>query len=111
MGMPLIYQAYQDSNNAVMKEAAGHGVTFYEPSKEMSAIISQFEKNNIQRAIAVGKEKKMVADPEKFIAGFISLYEKWVKLFEGVDRYDTKAVADIIMTNIYDKVDVSTYPN
>jgi hypothetical protein len=53
----------------------------------------------------------MVADPEKFIADFISLYEKWVMLFEGVDRYDTKAVADIIMTNIYDKVDVSTYPN
>lgn len=111
MGMPLIYQAYQDSNNAVMKEAAGHGVTFYEPSKEMSAVINQFEKNNIQRAIAVGKEKGVVADPEKFITDFISLYEKWVKLFEGLDRYDTKAVADIIMTNIYDKVDVSTYPN
>lgn len=111
MGMPLIYQAYQDSNNAVMKEAADHGVTFYEPNKGMSAIISDFEKSNIERAIAVGKEKNMVADPEKFIADFITLYEKWVKLFAGVDRYDTKAVADIIMTNIYDKIDVSTYPN
>lgn len=111
LSMPLIYQAYQNSNNDVMKEAADHGVTFHEPSAQMSEIIRKFEKSNIERAIAVGKEKKMVADPEKFIGDFIDLYEKWVTLLADVDRNDNEAVAQIIMTNIYDKVDVNTYPN
>lgn len=111
LSMPLIYQAYEKSNSDVENEAASHGVTFYQPSKEMTAIITEFEKSNIARAIAVGKEKKMVADPEKFIGDFISLYKKWVTLFTDVDRNDSAAVGQIIMTNIYDKVDVSTYPN
>lgn len=111
LGMPLIYQAYQNSNNAVMKEAADHGVTFHNPSKEMSEIIGKFEQSNIARAIAIGKDKKLVADPEKFIGDFIDLYEKWVKLLANVDRNSKEAVAQIIMTNIYDKVDVDKYPN
>lgn len=111
LGMPMIYQEYKASNEAVMKEAADHGVTFHEPSKEMSDLIQNFEVNNIQRAIAVGKEKKMVADPEKFIGDFIALYEKWLKLLADVDRNNSEAVADILMTNIYDKVDVNNYPN
>lgn len=108
--MPLIYQDYMNSNNSVVKEAGEHGVTFHEPSQEMVNIISKFEKNNIERAIAVGKEKKMVADPEKFIGDFINLYDKWVKLLANVDRNNTEAVAQLIMTNIYDKVDVTKYP-
>ena len=94
-----------------MKEAADHGVTFHEPSKQMSDMISEFEVNNIERAIAVGKEKSMVADPEKFIGDFINLYDKWIKLLADVDRNDNEAVGKILMTNIYDKVDVNNYPN
>jgi TRAP-type C4-dicarboxylate transport system substrate-binding protein len=110
LSMPLIYQAYMKSNNDAMKEAADHGVTFHDPSKEMTDIIKKFEKNNIDRAIAVGKEKKMVADPEKFIADFIKVYDKWVQLLAGVDRNDNEAVAKILMSNIYDKIDVMAYP-
>jgi TRAP-type C4-dicarboxylate transport system substrate-binding protein len=110
LSMPLIYQAYMKSNNDAMKEAAAHGVTFHEPSKEMTDVIRNFEKNNIDRAIEVGKQKKMVADPEKFIGDFIKLYDKWVKLLANVDRNDNEAVAKILMTNIYDKVDVMHYP-
>lgn len=110
MGMPLIYQAYMKSNNEVKAEAAGHGVTFHEPSKEMSEQIKLFEKSNIERAIAVGKEKKIVADPAKFINDFIALYDKWMTLLANVDRNDNEAVAKILMTNIYDKVDVMAYP-
>ncbi len=110
LSMPLIYQAYMKSNNDAMKEAADHGVTFHEPSKEMTDIIKKFEKNNIDRAIEVGKQKKMVADPEKFIADFIKVYDKWVKLLANVDRNDNEAVAKILMSNIYDKIDVMAYP-
>ena len=111
LSMPRIYQEYKASNETVMKEAADHGVTFHEPSQEMSEIIKAFELNNIERAIAVGKEKGMVKDPEKFIGDFLALYEKWVKLLADVDRDNAEAVAAILMTEIYDKVDVSTYPN
>jgi len=110
LSMPLIYQAYMKSNNDAIKEAADHGVTFHEPSKEMTDIIKKFEKNNIDRAIEVGKQKKMVADPEKFIADFIKVYDKWVKLLANVDRNDNEAVAKILMSNIYDKIDVMAYP-
>jgi TRAP-type transport system periplasmic protein len=109
--MPLIYKQYQVDNDNVMAEAAGHGVTFHEPSEEMATIIGEFEKNNITRAIAVGKEKKMAADPEKFVNDFIALYEKWQGLLADVDRNNNEAVAEIIMANIYDKVDVMNYPN
>jgi len=111
VGMPRIYQEYKASNDAAMKEAASHGVTFHEPSQEMADMIKKFEASNIERAIKVGKENGMVADPEKFIADFIALYEKWVKLLADVDRDDAEAVADILMTNIYDKVDAANYPN
>ncbi len=111
LGMPRIYQEYKQSNDTAMKEADSHGVTFHEPSNEMADMIKKFEANNIERAIKVGKEKGMVADPEKFIGDFISLYEKWVKLLADVDRNNAEAVAEILMTNIYDKVDVANYPN
>jgi TRAP-type transport system periplasmic protein len=111
LSMPLIYKQYQVDNDNVMAEAAGHGVTFHEPSEEMATIIGEFEKNNITRAIAVGKEKKMAADPEKFVNDFIALYEKWQGLLADVDRNNNEAVAEIIMANIYDKVDVMNYPN
>jgi len=110
LSMPLIYGAYMKSNNEVEAEAASHGVTFHEPSKEMVSVIKEFEKNNIARAISIGKEKKIVADPEKFINDFVSLYDKWVKLLANVDRSDNVAVAKILMDNIYDKVDVMSYP-
>jgi TRAP-type C4-dicarboxylate transport system substrate-binding protein len=111
VGMPRIYQDYKASNDAAMQEASGHGVTFHEPSQEMADMIKKFEASNIERAIKVGKENGMVADPEKFIADFIALYEKWVKLLADVNKDDAEAVADILMTNIYDKVDVANYPN
>ena len=111
VGMPRIYQEYKASNDAAMQEASGHGVTFHEPSQEMADMIKKFEASNIERAIKVGKENGMVADPEKFIADFIALYEKWVKLLADVNRDDAEAVADILMTNIYDKVDAANYPN
>jgi TRAP-type C4-dicarboxylate transport system substrate-binding protein len=111
LGMPRIYQEYKRSNDTVMKEAGSQGVTFHEPSNEMADMIKKFEANNIERAIKVGKEKGMVADPEKFIGDFISLYEKWVKLLAEVDKNNAEAVAEILMTNIYNKVDVANYPN
>ncbi len=111
MGMPLIYQQYMQDNVNVMNEAGGKGVTFHEPNAEMSRIIKEFDNNNIERAIAVGKEKKMVADPEKFVKDFIAVYDKWVALLADVDRSNNQAIADLIMANIYDKVDVATYPN
>ncbi len=111
MTMPLIYQQYMQDNDDVMAEAGGKGVTFHEPSQEVADIIMEFEKNNIERAIAIGKEKKMVADPEKFIGDFINLYNKWTGLLADVDRKDAQAIANLIMTNIYDKVDVAKYPN
>ncbi len=110
LSMPLIYSAYMKSNNEVEAEAASHGVTFHEPSKEMVKGIKEFEKNNIARAISIGKEKKVVADPEKFINDFVSLYEKWVNLLANIDRSDNVAVAKILMDNIYDKIDVMSYP-
>lgn len=111
LSMPLIYQQYMQDNEDVMAEAGGKGVSFYEPSQELAAVIKEFEKNNIERAIAVGKEKKMVADPEKFIGDFINLYNKWTGLLADVDRKDAQAIANLIMANIYDKVDVTKYPN
>ena len=111
LSMPLIYQAYQKSNNEVMEEAADHGVNFHEPNKKMADVIDDFEKKNIKRAISIGKEKNIVSDPEKFINDFLALYKKWTQLFADVDRTNQEAVAQIIMEHIYDKVDVSTYPN
>lgn len=111
LSMPLIYQEYMKSNNEVMQEAGDHGVTFHEPGESMKKIIEEFEENNIDRAIAIGKEKQVVADPEAFINTFLELYDKWEKLLADVDRSDNEAVAKIFMTNIYDKVDVDSYPN
>lgn len=111
LSMPLIYQEYMKSNGEVMQEAGDHGVTFHEPDESMRKIIEEFEKSNIERAIAIGKEKQVVADPEEFINNFLKLYDKWEQQLADVDRSDHEAVAKIFMTNIYDKVDVDSYPN
>ena len=56
LSMPLIYQEYKKSNDDVMKEAASHGVTFYEPSQECR--ISSVNLKKITSAVPLPLLKK-----------------------------------------------------
>ncbi len=108
-GMPLIYQEYMRGNEAAMTESSEHGETFHEPDAGMTKIIDAFRENNIARTVKLAKERKVTADPEKFVLDFVALYDQWVEALDGVDRNNTQAMADVFMEKIYSKVDPATY--
>ena len=90
-------------------EAYKHGVTIYPPSKELAQSVIDFNAVARTEAIALGKSKFKLADPEGLISRFEKIADKWAKLLEGVDRNDGPALIAIVKRELYDKIDVNTY--
>ena len=55
------------------------------------------------------RDKYGVADPKALLGRFQSTVDKWEGLFSGVDRSDSSAIAAIIKSELFDKIDVASY--
>lgn len=100
---------YTAAGEDVAKEALEHGVTLHKPADDLAKSISDYKAIARETAITIGKEKFNVEDPEALIASFEAAISKWKVLLEGVDRNDENALAALIKTEIYDKIDIESY--
>ncbi len=109
ISMANLYVGYAAAVEDALAEAAGHGVQVFEPGADIKASIQKFATDNLGEVYKTAKEKYGLADPEKTLGQFDATVKKWEKLFAGVDRKDPDAIAAIIQTNIYDKLDPTKY--
>lgn len=100
---------YTRAGETVEAEAEAKGVTLHQPDADLAKSITDYKEIARKTAIEIGKEKFNVADPEDLIARFEASIAKWEGLLDGVDRSDENALAALIKSEIYDKIDVETY--
>lgn len=104
-----LYVGYAAAIDIALDEAKSHGVTVYEPDDEVRASISGFAESNLSNVHDTARDKHGIADPEALFAKFDDSVTKWKKLFANVDRINADAIAAIIKSELYDKLDVATY--
>jgi TRAP-type C4-dicarboxylate transport system substrate-binding protein len=84
------------------------GLAFNEPAADLQAKYDEFVAAGIGGLAEIAKERG-VPDYEQGFAHFETLLTKWESLLQGVDVKDEEALYQLIMTNIYDKLDPATY--
>ncbi len=104
-----LYVGYQAAIGTALAEAKDHGVTIYEPSKDMLDSIAEFASSNLTNVYKTAKDKHGLKDPEGLLGRFDATVKKWDALFANVDRKDADAIAKIIKAELYDKIDPATY--
>lgn len=101
---------YLGTTDEALKEAPSHGVTIHQPSKELTDSIAKFATEEAPKlAIAAGKKRFNMKDPEAFLKRFKATYVKWQGKLKDVDRKDAKALSAILKSEVFDKLDEKTY--
>lgn len=92
-----------------IEEAPSHGVTIHEPDEALKKSILDFVPVARENAIRLGRDSFDLDDPAGLIERVEAAIEKWSVRLSGADRTDAAALAEILRTEIYDRVDVTRY--
>lgn len=109
LAMARTMMGYVRAGEAVLEEVASKGVTVYEPEDDLKKSITDFKESANAAAVNVGTEKFKVANAADLVARFEAMIAKWENLLAGIDRTDEAAVTALVKSEIYDKIDVSSY--
>jgi TRAP-type C4-dicarboxylate transport system substrate-binding protein len=108
--IPVVEIGYMKDSLDALKEAPSKGVTIYPETEEMKKSVKNFA-SNVARAQAIeqGASKFRLKDAEGLLKRFEATLAKWDGLLKGVDRNDPVALAKVLKTNLYSKIDEKTY--
>lgn len=109
LAMARTMMGYVQAGEAVLSEVASKEVTVYQPEDDLKKSITDFKASAKAAAVKVGTEKFKVANAADLVERFEATIDKWENLLAGTDRSDETAVAALVKSEIYDKIDVSTY--
>jgi TRAP-type transport system periplasmic protein len=101
--------AFEQSVDDALAEAGEHGVTLHDPDADLQASLDTFVAQQVQPMALEVAAQLGVEAPEDLIARFNAVYTKWQGLLDGVDRTDAVSLQTIFKSEIYGKLDVSTY--
>ena len=100
----MIFQV--DEARAKMKEL---GVTFHEPSEDLLASIDAFRDQRLEGAAASVRDNFGISDPEGLLEDFLATVREWEAKLADVPVEDVAAFANLIRTEIYGELDLSSY--
>ncbi|PCJ83439.1 MAG: C4-dicarboxylate ABC transporter substrate-binding protein [Hyphomicrobiales bacterium] len=90
------------------KTATDAGLEIIPASQDMLDATNAFRGTDVDAAIAVAVEQLGVADAAEKIARFQALVDKWTSIVASVDG-DVDAIVAKVQSEVWDKVDFSTY--
>lgn len=99
----MIVQFISASESAI-EEAKELGNNVYEPEADLMESVVAFREQALANVYDKARDEYGVEDPEALIDDFLSTYEKWQALLEGVDRSDEEDLAQLAMDEIYSKL-------
>ncbi|KZM51384.1 hypothetical protein OA90_02490 [Labrenzia sp. OB1] len=85
------------------------GVTFHEPAEDLANSLKAFRDAQPLKAVDIVVEKFGIDDAQDLLARFQSTVDKWDEILADVPLEDKGKLADLIRTEVYDKLDLSTY--
>lgn len=109
LGLARSQVAYHVGVEAALKGSAERGLKVSEPTQEMKDTLSAFQASVAKALPAKAVATRGIEDPTDVLNEFVTLEEKWRKLVADVDRTNPDAVAAILKTNLYDKIDPNTF--
>lgn len=104
--MEVDYEAKVDAN---LDGAKALDVTVIEPSDDLKAELDSFNDEYIDTLAQVSMENRGVEDPSALIKAYLAAEERWKTRLADVDRTDPKALAELLKTEVYDKLDLASY--
>jgi TRAP-type transport system periplasmic protein len=93
----------------VIAGAPEHGVTVVEPTDSMRELVESFAEQDLAEIERLAVEHHGIENPSELLSGFVETVEKWVGLLDGVDRQDEDALVELLISEVYDKLDPETY--
>jgi TRAP-type C4-dicarboxylate transport system substrate-binding protein len=105
LGTTLDYMALDE---AALAEAEEQGVTVLEPSEALSQQIAGFVKSDLETVAEAARSQHGVEDPEKWIAAYRELLDKWDGLMAEAGG-DREKMLQALRDEIFSKVDVASY--
>lgn len=99
---------YADQVDDSLKEASTDGVSLIE-SSELQAAYDEWVVADAATAREIASSKFGIEDPDALFSTFQTYVDKWTGLLGGIDRSNEGELTALIKTNLYDKIDVSTY--
>lgn len=94
---------------AAIEEAKAKGVEIIAPDPEFTKAYQDWINDNVGGLFELARSTMGIADPETPFNTMQGYIDKWTALLEGVDRTNVDAVAAVLKSNLFDKVDVATY--
>jgi TRAP-type C4-dicarboxylate transport system substrate-binding protein len=101
--------SYEGAVKDSMDKTKARGTTINEPDQSLIDALAAFRQTVIETFPKRTEADRGVADPTELATEFLALQEKWKTLIAGVDRTNVDAVAELINSEIYAKVDENTY--
>lgn len=101
--------AYDLDVNRSIEAAREKGIEIIEADESLQSAYDSWVAEGVGGMAQIAKDNHGIEDPEALFATFQTYIDKWVGLMEGVDRHDEEALANLIKTNLFDPIDVSSY--
>ena len=108
VGSMGVTYGYMGDDEEALAAAAEHGVKIVEPSQALLDQQKAFVEADLANIEQIAKERYGVENPAELIATYRELLKKWERISEEVGGEREKMI-EKMQTEIFDKVDVSTY--
>lgn len=100
--------AFDKDVEKAVNSAKENGMAVAEPDQALKDALAEFVVADEATLIANAKDRG-VKDPEAILTEFKALVDKWAGLLAKVDTTDVDALAALARSEIYDKLDETTY--
>ncbi|OWY04470.1 hypothetical protein B6V76_08105 [Thioclava sp. IC9] len=100
--------AFDKDVEKAVKSAKENGMAVAEPDQALKDALAEFVVADEATLVANAKDRG-VKDPEAILTEFKALVDKWDGLLAKVDTTDVDALAALARSEIYDKLDETTY--
>ncbi|WP_323032475.1 hypothetical protein [Paracoccus sp. (in: a-proteobacteria)] len=107
--MVRLTMAYLAEEQQALDWAKEQDIVLNEPDAGLQKAVDDFVSSGVGDMAGIARKNFGIEDPEALFATFQGYIDKWDGLMAGVDRSSEEAVLALVRTEIFDKVDVSTY--
>ena len=94
---------------AARKRLESRGVTFHEPADDLKESIAAFRAAQPASAAGIARETFGIKDSEALLKRFQATVSKWEGLLKDVPVENQAEFADLMRSEIYDKIDLESY--
>lgn len=100
---------WEESLEGAYAAADEQGVAVIEPGEDLAAQMDAYKAEYRDGFAAFEMDKRKIDDPGELVAHADEAHDRWNALLSEIDARDPEALAALLKTEIYDKIDVETY--